>query len=191
MKIQSIITSLLLILITGLLPTSCNNTAVHEELFQSYFDHQPATNLFNSRSVPDEPATKEEIAKAKKMMSNSAKGIEAYNNHKYNDAIKYFDNYLNLVGKKNEEISFYLGVSYLAENKLQKAKELFTNLSKKGSKVRKAEAEWYLVLTLLKDNDISGAQKGLNKIVKKRKHRYHEKALSLNQKIEKHLASSK
>ena len=190
MKISSILPSLLFILLV-LFSTSCSDTPAHESLFNNYFEPQPATNLFASRSVPDEPATKEEIAKTKKMMSNSAKGIEAYNNHQYDEAIKYFATYMDLVGNKNEEINFYLGVSYLAENQVEKAKEIFTRLSKKSSKVRKAEAEWYLVLTLLKDNDISGAEKGLNKIVKKKKHRYHEKALSLKQKIEKHLASLK
>ncbi len=154
-----------------------------EDLFLNSFVPQMAINVYASRSVPVEVSIAE-AERAKILSSASAKGVKAYNSKKYTDAITHFNTYLNASTKKDTEIIFYLSVSYLAEKQLDKAEIGFKEILKKGSKARKLDAEWYLVLTLIRKNNIPQAQEILNKIVKKKKHSYKEKAATLLQHLE-------
>lgn len=157
------------------------------ELFDQNFKVEQVANLYNSRAVP-EGKSPEEIEKNRILVSSSAKGVDAYNQHKYTEAIQYFNSYINTFGKKTTEIALYLSISYLANNQLDKAKEGFEYLLKKGNKSIKKDAEWYLVLTLIKDNNVTEAQQLLNKISTKKKHRYRTKAIKLQKQLEIYLA---
>ncbi len=169
------------------LPFSCTNDVSPESLFDTNFEAPKAVNLYTARSVPEGTEEKKPDKENTVEVSNSAKGIKAYNAKQYSEAIEYFSAYVDMVGTKNDDIQFYLGVSYLANNQLKKAEEVFTKLSKDGVRSRKSESDWYLVLTLLKSNQLDATQKNIAKILKKKKHPYYQKALSLQQKIDKHL----
>ena len=158
-----------------------------DQLFDQNFKVEQVTNLYNSRSIP-EGKSPEEMEKNRILVSSSAKGVDAYNQHRYTEAIQYFKSYINTFGKKNTEIGLYLSISYLASKQLDKAKEGFQHLLKKGNKSIKKDAEWYLVLTLIKDNNVNEALQLLNKISAKKKHRYRTKAIKLQKQLEIYLA---
>lgn len=169
------------------LPFSCTNDVSPTSLFDANFEAPDAVNLYTARSVPEGSEEKKPEKDNAAEVSNSAKGIKAYNAKQYSEAIQYFSAYVDMVGTKNDDIQFYLGVSYLANNQLNQAEEVFEKLTKEGVRSRKSESEWYLVLTLLKSNQLDATQKNIAKILKKKKHPYYQKALSLQQKIDKHL----
>lgn len=185
-----------------------NSGMTADEIFASNFDHSKAINYNNSRGggaledpMLDENAaamSEEEKAEAEALRLKTAleqatvaavlnKGITAYNNHNYTDATKYFEAYMTTANAKDkDEVEFYLAVSYLAEGDAAKARPMFEKMTKIGTKTRKFDAEWYLVLTLLKDNNVTLAQKKLNAIVKKPAHTHKEKALKLQEQIDNH-----
>lgn len=182
-----------------------NSGMSSEELFSDNFSHKKAINYYSSRAISDdvdelyseeegEEKKKPEVAEAAEDVEEAgivavlSRGINAYNNHQYAEATKYFNAYMTSSNTKDKsEIEFYLAVSYLAEGRIADAKPMFEKMSKVGTKSRKADAEWYLVLSLLKENNVEQAQKNLNKIIKKKKaHPHKEKALKLKQQIEKY-----
>jgi tetratricopeptide (TPR) repeat protein len=188
-----------------------NSGMTADEIFASNFAHSNAINYTNSRGggsaedpMLDENAvamSEEERAEAEALRLKNAleqatvaavlnKGINAYNNHNYTDATKYFEAYMTTADAKDkDEVEFYLAVSYLAEGDAAKAKPMFEKMTKVGTKNRKFDAEWYLVLTLLKDNDVELAQKKLDVIIKKPAHTHKEKALKLQEQINTHYTS--
>jgi hypothetical protein len=187
-----------------------NSGMTADEIFASNFAHSNAINYTNSRGVAtedpmlDENAaamSEEERAEAESLRLKAAleqatiaavlnKGINAYNNHNYTDATKYFEAYMTTADAKDkDEVEFYLAVSYLAEGDAAKAKPMFEKMTKTGTKNRKFDAEWYLVLTLLKDNNVALAQKKLDKITHQPAHTHKEKALKLQEQINNHYTS--
>lgn len=188
-----------------------NSGMTADEIFASNFAHSNAINYNNSRGgiSAEDPAldenaaamSEEERAEAEALRLKAAleqatiaavlnKGINAYNSHNYTDATKYFEAYMTTADAKDkDEVEFYLAVSYLAEGQATKAKPMFEKMTKVGTKNRKFDAEWYLVLTLLKDNDIELAQKKLDIIIKKPAHTHKEKALKLQEQINNHYTS--
>lgn len=192
--------------------TSLNSGMTSDEIFASNFAHSNAINYMSSRGgvAEEDPAlvdettaamSEEEKVKAEELRLKANleqatiaavlnKGISSYNNHNYTDATKYFEAYMTTANAKDkDEVEFYLAVSYLAEGQTDKAKPMFEKMSKIGTKTRKFDAEWYLVLTLVKEKNIDLANKKLDAIIKKTAHTHKEKALKLQEQINKHYAS--
>ena len=93
-----------------------------------------------------------------------------------------------LTDNESDDIEFYLAVSYLAEGQTTNAIPIFEKIKTTASVSRKSDAQWYLVLTLLKDNNVNDALQNLDSIIQsKRNNRYKEKAKKLKAEIEKHL----
>ena len=158
-----------------------------EELFHNNFELVEASNLYSSRTGPRESST-EETEKNKILVSSSAKGVVAYNKQRYPGAIQHFSAYVNSLGKKNTEIGLYLSISYLANNQLLEAQQGFEHLLKKGNKSIKKDAEWYLVLTLIRNNKLPNALRYLSKITAKKTNSYRPKAVQLKKQLEAYMA---
>lgn len=111
--------------------------------------------------------------------------VKAYSEEKYASAVLLFEQYLEKASDEDrKEIALYLGISYLSTQQLQAAKEEFHYLLKNGSFKKKQDAEWYLVLTLLKGKEIEQVKKSLIRITTRTPHAYQEKAQTLLEEIQ-------
>lgn len=115
-----------------------------------------------------------------------SKGIDAYNSKDYKDASKYFSAYIDGTNTaQTTEVKLYLGIALLAENQAEKAEPYFKDVIKNVE--FRADGEWYLALTYLRNNKIAKAKKALNKIIKQKpEHNYYAKAQALKAKMDKH-----
>lgn len=180
-------------------PTVVDTANVFTENFTAEIFSKGELHLYSTRglvpadptaeplaAVPVAPPLESELQKTavKRMLEN---GISSYNLKNYDQAISEFNSFLEVDAdnKNNAEVKFYLGVSYLAKDQLQAAKDLFSQLIKKDNNHSfRAEAEWYLALTLLKSKELDEAKKMLKSIAKaKKEHPYQEKAKIVLDKI--------
>ena len=191
--------------ISSCAPTVVDTAAVFTENFTAEIFSKGELHLYSTRGLAPTNPTAEPLAAApdavpvptvpplesqlqktavKRMLEN---GISSYNLKNYDQAIAEFKNFLEVDAdnKNNAEVKFYLGVSYLAKDQLEAAKELFNQLIKKDNNHSfRAEAEWYLALTLLKSRELEEAKKMLKNIAKaKKEHPYQEKAKVILDKI--------
>lgn len=169
-----------------------SRTMNSEEIFAANFTTEKVLDLKNHRGLEEtgddrkKSTKKQDISKALLLRT---KAISSYNGKKYSEAINLFEKYLasEIKFKKKKEIELYLAKAYLAENKVLEARKILTQLQKEGNKRIKQQAEWYLVLTLIKENNVEQAQNELNKILfSKSPHAHKDKALKLQQQIDKY-----
>lgn len=179
------------IVLLSLLPLGyqfLNQKVNTEEIFAANFTTEKIINFENQRNYEgDKPRTPEELEIAKRLETLSMAAL-FYNKKKYPEAINLFKTYLASSTKiKNKaKVELYLAKAYLANNKPLEAKEILKIIIKKSKKNIKQDAEWYLVLTLIKENNVKQAKKGLNEILlSKKTSAYKEKALRLQQQIDK------
>jgi FimV-like protein len=179
------------IVLLSLLPLGyqfLNQTVNTEELFAANFTTEKIINFKNQRnSEVNELRTPEELEIAKSMIILS-KATLFYNKKAYPEAINSFKSYLASAAKiKNKsKIELYLAKAYLADNKPFEARKILEVIIKEGKKSIKQDAKWYLVLTLIKENNVEQAKKGLNEILLSQTSPAHkEKALKLQQQIDK------
>jgi TolA-binding protein len=136
--------------------------------------------------IPTVPPLESEVKSVaiKRMLET---GMHAYNIKNYNDAIMNFKAFLEVdaQSKTNDEVKFYLAVSYLATSETQTAKGIFEELIKNDKKHSfREEAEWYLALTLLKSKETNEAKKILKDIANSKKtHPFAAKAKNILSKI--------
>lgn len=159
-----------------------------EEIFAANFTTEKILDFKNQRSSEEGTAkTPKELAVAKSLITRS-KAIISYNGKKYSEAINLFKSYLasDVKIKNKSQIELYLAKAYLADNKTTEAKNTLLAIIKEDKKSTKQDAEWYLVLTLIKEDNVEQAKKGLNEILlSPTSSAYHEKALKLQQQIDK------
>ncbi len=80
-------------------------------------------------------------------VSEKGAAFKAYNDHNYVESIRLFKN---IVDKKKDELSlFYLGNAYLANDQAAEAEGIFKNYLAEFKEFR-AESEWYLSFSYLK-----------------------------------------
>ena len=91
---------------------------------------------------------------------NYKSAMEAYNNHKYKDAVKHFDSVLKQ-DRENPKIYLYLGKSYLEDNRYDKAIRNFQIALKKDKDLEKEIAP-LLAMAYYKNGEAK-AEKGLFK----------------------------
>ncbi len=124
----------------------------------------------NNVSAPQDEATM-------KQKALYYEAIEAYSKEEYASTILLFERYLKEVPNNRKEVSLYLGIAHLGIDQLDAAKKEFQFLLEHGSTKKKQDAEWYLVLTLLKQDDVEQVRKKLTKILtQEAPHAYTEKA---------------
>jgi FimV-like protein len=116
-------------------------------------------------------------------------GISLYKSKKYALAAENFKTFLlrkDLDVFRKQKAQLYLATAYIKMDKTSDAKILLNEIISKGMNPIRQEAEWYLVLSLLKENNIVKAQKNLEKIYgQKKPHLYKDKALKLKQQFDK------
>lgn len=126
-----------------------------------------------------------EQAEALKQKALYYEAIMAYSKEEYASATLLFEQYLEKSSSERKEVALYLGICYLSTQQLQAAKKEFAYLLKNGSNHKKQDAEWYLVLTLLKEKKIEQVKKSLSTIITHTpKHAYQEKAQVLLKEIQ-------
>ena len=91
------------------------------------------------------------------------KGAMAFQNKKYDEAIKIFTAYLNEY-PNNSQVVMYLGASYLESGDDTSALQTFDHLTQMNS-VDKTRGYWYIALIHLKNNDQKQAVMTLENIV--------------------------
>lgn len=163
-----------------------------EEIFAANFTTEKILDLKNQRSFEEDSSSKtkspEDLKIAQNLLTRS-KAIASYNGKNYPEAINLFESYLasDTRIKNKSETELYLAKAYLADNKPLEAKKTLLTIIKEGKKSTKQEAEWYLVLTLIKQNNVEQAKKGLNEILLSKITPAHkDKALKLQQQIDKY-----
>jgi tetratricopeptide (TPR) repeat protein len=160
-RLLSMAASLLIIAVAGGYIIFKSLPSGNAELFDQYFE--PYGDVISQRSAEESPFQK---------------GMNFYNQGKYFEAIKYLEE----AWENNEDdpsVKCYLGISYLADDKTQKAKEIFESLVKSEPGLYREVAEWNLALVYLKTNEISDLEKQLNIITQQKDHMYFKQAISL------------
>jgi tetratricopeptide (TPR) repeat protein len=165
-RILSIAATLLIVALAGgyaifkNLPVQGN-----DELFTKYF--QPYDDVITERSTEESPLQL---------------GMNLYNQEKYAMAIPYFETFLK--EKPTEAAAqMYLGISYLADNKMGSAKDLFENLIRNDRGLYKEIAEWNMALIYLKSNETELLKKSLQQIIAQKDHPYADEAVSLSEEL--------
>jgi hypothetical protein len=126
--IYSSAAAILLLAITALLNISSNSNS--QKLFNRYFEVYPDVTTHTRSNGNND---------------NFANAMLLYNSGKFEATIKKLDKI-----KKNESVSFYKGVSFLALNNTTKALEVLKPLTKDKENIFYYEANWYVALALLK-----------------------------------------
>lgn len=135
------------------------------ELFDQYFE--PYEDVISQRSGDQGPLQM---------------GMNFYNDGNYPEAVKYLEEALkNNYG--NLSVQCYLGISYLADDKTQRAENIFKSLIQTEPGLYREIAEWNLALLYLKLNEISNTKEQLNIISQQKAHLYFKQAVSLSQKL--------
>lgn len=110
--------------------------------------------------------------------------IEAYSKEAYASTTLLFKRYLELAPDNHKEVALYLGVAYLMTDQFAAAQDELQFLLENGSIKKKQDAEWYLVLTLLKQGQVEQAKDIISQILnKKSTSPYQEKAKDLLKEI--------
>jgi tetratricopeptide (TPR) repeat protein len=123
----------------------------------------------------------EEIIKQK---ASYYEAIEAYSNEAYASTILLFEEHLKLAPDNRKNVALYLGIAYLKTNQFAEAQDELQFLLEYGSNKKKQDAEWYLVLTLLKQKQVEKAKDIIDQILNKNSTSpYQEKAKDLLEEI--------
>jgi tetratricopeptide (TPR) repeat protein len=138
-------TFLILISIGGFLISGAGTGKSGTKLFSNYYQADDAIMMVRSGSNPADIDLKEALL--------------AYNEKKYDNAIKLLKNQSN-----NILAQYYLGLSYLETDKLDKAIETFQHIIDHKFNLFIEQAEWYLSLCYLKTSQEGKAILLLEKI---------------------------
>lgn len=161
-----------------------------DELFAQHFNPQPLLDDLQYRSTrPKEGSVSLNTLKVQyKNQQSYQDGVAAYQAGNYSTAIEKFENYT----PEGKERNYYLflGISYLAKNRLDDAQNTFEAALKYVPDSKKGDAEWYLVLTLLRKNAMDQAKQRLERLIANApSHPRYEQAIQLQQQIQRHYPS--
>jgi tetratricopeptide (TPR) repeat protein len=147
-----------------------------EALAMQMFDQSRAFNITINRAsgaaLPE---------KVKKMQAVLDMGITAYNGASYAEAITHFNKILSTAdidASQYEEISYLLGISYLANKQAGQAIPIFERLIREETS-RKGDSQWYLALALLKEKQVEKGSQLLHTIAEQPHHQKLKKAKEL------------
>jgi len=160
----SVAASAAAVISTGLFTLSQQNSTAESIFQQAYLPYEAAGFL---RSAP--------------LASPSFKGIELYNERKYDEAISQFELVLN-EKSLNPMSNFYTGLCYMEKGNYDKAIVSFKNVIVQKDNLFTELAEWYTALSFLKTNDKKDAYDILNKIVENKGYN-HKSAKELLKKL--------
>ena len=156
-------TVLIAIIVAGILFFSDANTNSSEGIFSNYYQADDAIMMVRSGTSPEDIDLKEALL--------------AYHEKKYDNAIELLQHQNNNILAK-----YYLGLSYLETDKLEKAIETFQSIIEHKNNLFVEQAEWYLSLCYVKSAREEKAKILLEKISDS-KSIYKEKAEKILKKI--------
>lgn len=110
--------------------------------------------------------------------------VQAYQNEDFTQAIQQFEAYQSKNIKHDRNYHLYLGIAYLATERLDDAQATFEKALNHVSSVKKGDAEWYLVLTLIRKNALDQAKQRLQTLVARVEHPRHKQAVQLQRQIQ-------
>ena len=133
-----------------------------KELFTAYF--VPYEDVLSVRDGDDSEAA-------------LAMAMERYNQQEYRDAIPHFLKYLEAYPQRDEAM-FYLGISYLGDEKASDAISVFEQLQTRGG-TYSDHVNWYLALADILKEDFASARARLEAIAQDPNHDFSGKAEQL------------
>jgi FimV-like protein len=138
-----------------------------DEIFAINFSTEKIIDLQSQRGVDKEQKRTSEKWERMKRMKTRSEAIASYNAKKYPEAISLFKSYLVSNSRIENEfkIKLYLAKAYLADNNTLEAKRVLASIIKKGKKNIQQEAEWYMILTLIKEKNVAEVKVRLNEIL--------------------------
>lgn len=157
--------SFLILISAGAYFFNTNFVTSNEDLFNEFYETYPNTTY---------PIVRGGEAVNKTL---DYKAYEAYERGDYTSAVQFFEKMVNDTNSK-----FYLGLSYLNEQKLVSAIPIFESIIAKNLKF-KDEANWYLALAYVKQGKVDEAKEVLKDIISLQSFNY-AKAKELLQEIE-------
>jgi hypothetical protein len=148
-----------------------------------------SAELFEENFTAISSTDQDDALTVTRTLSSLNSGISLYKSKKYALSAESFKTFLlskDLHVFRKQKAQLYLASAYIYMDKTSDAKVLLKDIISMGMNPIRQEAEWYLVLSLLKENNIVEAQKNLEKICgQKKAHLYKDKALKLKQQFDK------
>ena len=161
------------------------------ELFDEHFTPQRLlddSQWRSERSTQPRPAEGSVVSEEGKKIYRQA--VQAYQSGAYQKAVEQFEAYQAHATDKERSFYLYLGISYLATEQLDQAETTFKQALQQVSIAKKGDAEWYLVLTLIRKNALDQAEQYLKALIARApEHPRREQAVQLQQQIQQHQPS--
>ncbi len=139
-----------------------------------FYSVKDNTELFTAYFNPHEDVISQRSAEQGFLQQ----GMNLYNQKNYTGAIPYFQKYLE-ENPGEASVECYLGISYLADGKINEAKDLFERLIRNDKGLYKEIAQWNISLIYLRLNNEELLKRGLRDIMAQRDHFYEKEATSL------------
>jgi hypothetical protein len=150
-------------------------------LAMQMFDAHQVLNININNNINNRGAGEAVPEKIKKMQAVLDMGTIAYNRASYAEAITHFNKILSTAdvdALQYEEISYLLGISYLANKQAGQAIPIFERLIREETS-RKDESQWYLALALIKEKQVEKGSQLLHTIAEQPYHQKLKKAKEL------------
>jgi tetratricopeptide (TPR) repeat protein len=158
--ISSIAASVLLVFVMYLWITQSSN---HEALFKQYYEAYPnvIAAIERGHSAKDEKTT----------------AFLFYEREEYQQALPLLQKLIQ-ANPEEKAYALYAGIACLETNRLEEAKNYFTQVLSKANNPFEEQGKWYLALTLIKTNEIKEAKVYLSELANQQS-AYREKAANL------------
>lgn len=135
-------------------------------------------NLFKQAYIPYEAAG---LFRSAPLSNPSFRGIDLYNEKKFDEAIAQFSIVLNENGE-HPMCNFYMGLCYMEKNNFEQAINSFQKVIIEKDNLFIEQAEWYMALSMLKTNEEKESYTILNRIVENKEY-YQKNAKELLNKL--------
>ncbi|MCB2196650.1 MAG: tetratricopeptide repeat protein [Bacteroidetes bacterium] len=153
----------LLIAAGGVAQRLLNPSMDSELVFEKYYQPYEVTVTYRSGNT-----------EVDRLLLNA---LEFYEEKDYNQALVLFEEIL-ANRKKDMAISLYSGISYMEEEKYQKATTSFNDIISDNDNLFIEQARWYLSMCYLKTEQLDKAEDALQQIIKQESY-YKEQALKV------------
>lgn len=158
-----------------------------QTLFTEHFEPQGLLNESqwrNERNAQAPPSDQTEATKEGKRLYQLA--VTAYQAGDFEQAAQQFEAYRTMDIQHEQNYSLYLGIAYLATERFNDAQDILEEALNHVSPAKKGDAEWYLVLTLIRKNALNQAKQRLDGLVANVDHPRHKQAVQLQRQIQRH-----
>lgn len=117
------------------------------------------------------------------LMAILNKGMSAYGSRNFSEAIVQFESYL-AQKPNNLQVPFYLGISYLGVENVEKAEVRFMGMLQKPDALYYEHSQWYLALISMYKGQLERTKGLLEQVIANPNHYYKEQAEDLIGQVE-------